>query len=261
MAKIQKKTKLFNKKKKPPKEEFAVGQPVGTAPGPTLEPKKKPPVKKDRLPNDFLKKPKPTDPATTRCAMDVRQCPDGSYVGRDSSRGCAFFPCPGREFEKTPPKTKPLPGVPQKPSPLPISGSIPTYEEWRQGKMFATVMVPDPRGGGGQVDSAYAEYLKATGQTGDGVERMFPGGQTGFARITPTLGVAEITPQIDPTLPQPIQQPAPTERPTPGVSPIHSKMKELYSPLPQIQLPQMQQVSMRRIFRILPLKRRTEFKT
>jgi hypothetical protein len=29
------------------------------------------------------------------CPADVKLCPDGSYVSRDPSRGCAFKPCPG----------------------------------------------------------------------------------------------------------------------------------------------------------------------
>ena len=29
------------------------------------------------------------------CTQDARQCPDGSYVGRNAARGCAFNPCPG----------------------------------------------------------------------------------------------------------------------------------------------------------------------
>ena len=32
--------------------------------------------------------------ATTACTQDVRQCPDGSYVSRDSSKNCEFKPCP-----------------------------------------------------------------------------------------------------------------------------------------------------------------------
>ncbi|HSJ80615.1 MAG TPA: hypothetical protein VK910_05305 [Thiobacillus sp.] len=29
------------------------------------------------------------------CPADVKLCPDGSYVSRDPTRGCAFNPCPG----------------------------------------------------------------------------------------------------------------------------------------------------------------------
>jgi len=32
-------------------------------------------------------------PANVRCTMDVRQCPDGSYVGRIPP-SCSFAPCP-----------------------------------------------------------------------------------------------------------------------------------------------------------------------
>ncbi len=28
------------------------------------------------------------------CIMDVKMCPDGSFVGRDGSNNCEFFPCP-----------------------------------------------------------------------------------------------------------------------------------------------------------------------
>jgi len=33
-------------------------------------------------------------PEPIYCTMDVRQCPDGTYVGRDPNNGCQFFPCP-----------------------------------------------------------------------------------------------------------------------------------------------------------------------
>ncbi len=29
------------------------------------------------------------------CTADAKLCADGSYVSRDSTRGCAFKPCPG----------------------------------------------------------------------------------------------------------------------------------------------------------------------
>jgi len=47
-----------------------------------------------------------------------------------------------------------------------VSQQVPTYEGWKatQQRHFPAVMVPDPRGTGGQVDYAFAEYLKATGQ-------------------------------------------------------------------------------------------------
>eukprot|EP00546_Thalassionema_frauenfeldii_P004322 CAMPEP_0178911546 /NCGR_PEP_ID=MMETSP0786-20121207/9760_1 /TAXON_ID=186022 /ORGANISM="Thalassionema frauenfeldii, Strain CCMP 1798" /LENGTH=681 /DNA_ID=CAMNT_0020584015 /DNA_START=360 /DNA_END=2405 /DNA_ORIENTATION=- len=35
------------------------------------------------------------------CTMDVKTCPDGSYVGRDPSNGCAFDPCPTELYETT----------------------------------------------------------------------------------------------------------------------------------------------------------------
>ncbi|TVQ81364.1 MAG: hypothetical protein EA369_00160 [Bradymonadales bacterium] len=28
------------------------------------------------------------------CTMDVKECPDGSFVSRDPSKNCEFFPCP-----------------------------------------------------------------------------------------------------------------------------------------------------------------------
>jgi hypothetical protein len=35
----------------------------------------------------------------TVCTEDAQQCPDGSFVGRDPSNNCEFFPCEN-EFEK-----------------------------------------------------------------------------------------------------------------------------------------------------------------
>ncbi|MFC1727571.1 hypothetical protein ACFL0Y_03540 [Patescibacteria group bacterium] len=35
----------------------------------------------------------PPNPENVRCAADVRQCPDGSYVGRVAPL-CSFVPCP-----------------------------------------------------------------------------------------------------------------------------------------------------------------------
>lgn len=35
------------------------------------------------------------------CTEDAKICPDGSYVGRDSSNGCAFLPCPTPDFSCT----------------------------------------------------------------------------------------------------------------------------------------------------------------
>lgn len=31
------------------------------------------------------------------CTMDAKQCPDGSYVGRDSANNCRFKACPGEQ--------------------------------------------------------------------------------------------------------------------------------------------------------------------
>lgn len=28
------------------------------------------------------------------CTQDVKQCPDGSYVGRNPANNCNFYPCP-----------------------------------------------------------------------------------------------------------------------------------------------------------------------
>jgi hypothetical protein len=41
-------------------------------------------------------------PPTTAeiCTLDVRACPDGSFVDRDPANGCAFFSCPGEEAEE-----------------------------------------------------------------------------------------------------------------------------------------------------------------
>ena len=36
----------------------------------------------------------PPNPKNVRCAMDVKGCPDGSYVGRVPP-SCSFAPCPG----------------------------------------------------------------------------------------------------------------------------------------------------------------------
>lgn len=30
------------------------------------------------------------------CTMEAKQCPDGSYVGRDAANNCEFAPCPGK---------------------------------------------------------------------------------------------------------------------------------------------------------------------
>lgn len=31
------------------------------------------------------------------CTQDVKECPDGSYVGRDPQNNCEFFSCPEAE--------------------------------------------------------------------------------------------------------------------------------------------------------------------
>ena len=83
---------------------------------------------------------------------------------------------------------------------------------------------------------------------------------TGFRQISPGLGVAEVpVPQIDPETGQPLQQqaqPLPQPPQLTGNSIIDSKIRSLYEPLPQ----QIEQVGMRRkIFRILPIKKRRKF--
>jgi len=30
---------------------------------------------------------------TKMCTLDVKQCPDGSFVGRNPNNNCVFFPC------------------------------------------------------------------------------------------------------------------------------------------------------------------------
>jgi hypothetical protein len=37
----------------------------------------------------------PIAPTPSVCTMDAKICPDGSAVGRDGERACAFAPCPG----------------------------------------------------------------------------------------------------------------------------------------------------------------------
>ena len=39
--------------------------------------------------------PPPLLDADGACAADVKQCADGSYVGRNPDKGCAFDACPG----------------------------------------------------------------------------------------------------------------------------------------------------------------------
>lgn len=38
---------------------------------------------------------KPAAGDTKMCTLEAKQCPDGSYVGRDAANNCAFAPCPG----------------------------------------------------------------------------------------------------------------------------------------------------------------------
>jgi hypothetical protein len=33
------------------------------------------------------------DDSSLACTLDVQECPDGSFVGRDANNGCAFAPC------------------------------------------------------------------------------------------------------------------------------------------------------------------------
>lgn len=40
-------------------------------------------------------KPTQDSGAGKMCTMDAKQCPDGSFVGRDAANNCAFKPCPG----------------------------------------------------------------------------------------------------------------------------------------------------------------------
>jgi hypothetical protein len=36
----------------------------------------------------------PPETSDVVCTMEAKACPDGSYVGRDPDRNCAFKPCP-----------------------------------------------------------------------------------------------------------------------------------------------------------------------
>ncbi len=40
------------------------------------------------------KKTAPESKSQVFCPQDVRQCPDGSWVGRDPDNHCRFRPCP-----------------------------------------------------------------------------------------------------------------------------------------------------------------------
>ena len=79
----------------------------------------------------------------------------------------------------------------------------------------------------------------------------------GFRQISPGLGEANVPiPQVDPATGQPIQQAMPLPQPQSGGNSIQSKLQNLSSPLPQ----PAQQIGFRRkVFRILPIKRRTKF--
>jgi hypothetical protein len=46
-------------------------------------------------PLPYAPPPPPMPEAGIACPTDVRQCPDGSYVGRIPNPACAFAPCPG----------------------------------------------------------------------------------------------------------------------------------------------------------------------
>ncbi len=73
---------------------------------------------------------------------------------------------------QAPQPVAPQPVAPQAPqapqAPAQPQDELIDFQQWRkqQNKFWPAVMVKDPRGGGGQVDYSYAEYLKATGQVG-----------------------------------------------------------------------------------------------
>jgi Flp pilus assembly protein CpaB len=47
---------------------------------------------------DAGKPPQDRGPIQHACTMEAKQCPDGSYVGRQGPK-CEFAPCPGPEVE------------------------------------------------------------------------------------------------------------------------------------------------------------------
>ena len=50
----------------------------------------------ETVPPDSMAPEKPTGDSDVVCAMDVRQCPDGTYVGRIPP-DCEFAPCPEKK--------------------------------------------------------------------------------------------------------------------------------------------------------------------
>ena len=46
-------------------------------------------------PLPFAPPPPPMASEGLACTQEAKQCPDGSYVGRNPAKGCAFNPCPG----------------------------------------------------------------------------------------------------------------------------------------------------------------------
>jgi len=118
-----------------------------------------------------------------------------------------FGEAPRGEIAPVLPSDKRGPYVPAPPQ------TSPSYEEWwqlpaQQGKRYPTVMVPDPRGGRGQVDFAFAEYLKATGQAGG----KFDGGGYGLEPRQPVRPSQPYPPvpvghQIPPNPSSPLESP------------------------------------------------------
>lgn len=52
----------------------------------------------ETVPPDSLVTEKPTGDSDVVCTMDVKQCPDGTYVGRIPP-DCEFAPCPGKKAQ------------------------------------------------------------------------------------------------------------------------------------------------------------------
>lgn len=50
-------------------------------------------------------------PSVTVCTADVSECPDGSFVGRDSENNCAFKPCPVVEATPSPTPSTAVPNI------------------------------------------------------------------------------------------------------------------------------------------------------
>jgi hypothetical protein len=47
-------------------------------------------------PLPYAPPPPPLPDEGVACAVDVRPCPDGSFVSRDPATSCSFDPCPGK---------------------------------------------------------------------------------------------------------------------------------------------------------------------